>query len=376
MITSQKNYDIIIENVKKELKNMKDTNSIWEEPRYSKNQINKAGKILSTHGISSKERNDALVVLNNWRASHAYPLQEIYNILKENNPNAIVVQRLKRLDSIVGKIERFQDMSLYRMQDLGGCRVIVETIDQIYKAIETFKNLDTPYKFKRENDYIENPKTSGYRSYHLVYKYHNNTNDTYNKNMLIEIQFRTQLQHIWATAVEMMGTYTKSNLKSSMGDKDILRFFTIVSSIFAILEDKPVCPQTSDNIQSLILELKQLDKKHNILSNLESLNKASQIINSDNDQKRNMEDTEYFDTEYYLLILNPKQKLTSIYGYSQKDYKLANGFYEQVEKLYSDMNIVLVTSTSIDELKAAYPNYFSDISKFITILEDSIKFFK
>lgn len=259
---------------------------------------------------------------------------------------------------------------------MGGCRVIVETIDQIYKAIETFKNLDTPYKFKRENDYIENPKTSGYRSYHLVYKYHNNTNDTYNKNMLIEIQFRTQLQHIWATAVEMMGTYTKSNLKSSVGDKDILRFFTIVSSIFAILEDKPVCPQTSDNIQSLILELKQLDKKHNILSNLESLNKASQIINSENDQKRNREDTEYFNTEYYLLILNPKQKLTSIYGYSQKDYRLANGFYEQVERIYSDMNTVLVTSTSIDELKAAYPNYFSDISKFITILEESIKIFK
>ena len=51
------------------------------------------------------------------------------------------------------------------------------------------------------------------------------TKDTYNKNMFIEVQFRTKLQHMWATAVEMMGIYTNSNLKSSQGDYDILRFF-------------------------------------------------------------------------------------------------------------------------------------------------------
>ena len=54
--------------------------------------------------------------------------------------------------------------------------------------------------------------------------------------MLIEVQFRTKLQHTWATAVEMMGIYTKSNLKSSQGNKDILRFFLLVSSIFAMIE--------------------------------------------------------------------------------------------------------------------------------------------
>ena len=264
-------------------------------------------------------------------------------------------------------------MSLYRMQDLGGCRVIVKNIEQVYDSIETFKNLNIAHELKRENDYIKNPKTSGYRSYHVVYKYHNDSNTLYNKNMLIEIQFRTQLQHTWATAVEMMGTYTKSNLKSSNGDKDILRFFTIVSSIFAILEDNPVCPQTSDNIKDLILELKQLDKKHNILSNLKSLNTASQIINNENAQQKEYNDNaEFYNTEYYLLVLNSEQKLTSIHGYAENDYRLANISYEQIERLYPDMNTVLVTSTSIDELKAAYPNYFSDISNFVDLLNKSI----
>ena len=68
--------------------------------------------------------------------------------------------------------------------------------------------------------------------------------ETYNKNMLIEIQFRTKLQHIWATAVEMMGIYTKSNLKSSKGNKDVLRFFVLVSSIFAKMENMPICSDT------------------------------------------------------------------------------------------------------------------------------------
>lgn len=109
--------------------------------------------------------------------------------------------------------------------------------------------------FKRENDYIQNPKESGYRSYHMVYQFQSDDNDTYNKNILIEIQFRTKLQHIWATAVEMMGIFTKSKLKSSIGDEDILRFFVLISSLFAQREETPICPNTSDNTKDIINEV-------------------------------------------------------------------------------------------------------------------------
>ena len=96
--------------------------------------------------------------------------------------------------------------------------------------------------------------------------------------MFIEIQLRTKLQHIWATAVEMMGIYTHSNLKSSQGDEDILRFFTVVSSIFAIQENQPVCPGTSDWLDELLDEMHELDKKHNILKMLEAMKNAAHII--------------------------------------------------------------------------------------------------
>lgn len=118
-------------------------------------------------------------------------------------------------------------MQLYKMQDLGGCRVIVDTIDQVYTSLTQYKTSNIRHILKREYDYIKNPKPSGYRSYHMVYKFHSDKKDTYNKNILIEIQFRTKLQHIWATAVEMIGIYTKSNLKSSQGDNNILRFLRL-----------------------------------------------------------------------------------------------------------------------------------------------------
>lgn len=176
--------DIIIKNAMKDWENsMNNQNKrvIWETPEYSKSEINKAGSIIANPLSSKEDRNNALIILNNWRAAHAYPLQVICNNLRLRNPNAIVVQRLKRLESITGKIERFPNMSLYRMQDLGGCRVIVDTIDQVYGAIKKYKNSRIRHILKREYDYIQNPKDSGYRSYHMVYQFHSDKKETYNK---------------------------------------------------------------------------------------------------------------------------------------------------------------------------------------------------
>lgn len=132
------NIDILIKQIKEEI-SMENTNK-WEIPKYSGNQINKAGKIIADPFSTIEEREDALVILNNWRAAHAYPLQVICSNLRKKNPNAIVVQRLKRLESITGKIQRFPEMQLYKMQDLGGCRVIVDTIEQVYESVDKYKS--------------------------------------------------------------------------------------------------------------------------------------------------------------------------------------------------------------------------------------------
>ena len=93
-------YDIIIENVINEWRfSMINQNQReqWEIPKYSKSEINKAGSIIANPSSSKEERDNAIIILNNWRAAHAYPLQVICSNLRLRNPNAIVVQRLKKI---------------------------------------------------------------------------------------------------------------------------------------------------------------------------------------------------------------------------------------------------------------------------------------
>lgn len=334
------NYDIldtIIENLRNEwYTNMDNTKEKWETPQYSKSEINKAGKTIADSTSSPESRDAALIVLNNWRSSHAYPLQVMASNLRLRNPDAIVVQRLKRLESITGKLDRFPKMSLYRMQDLGGCRVIVDSIDQVYEVLNKYKKSRIRHILKREYDYIQNPKSSGYRSYHMVYQFQSDKKETYNENMLIEIQFRTKLQHIWATAVEMMGIFTKSNLKSSQGDEDILRFFTLVSSLFAIKEKTPVCPDTSGWGDELANEISEIDNKHHILSKLLSLNTATKAI------EKNVGNFNY-KNGYYLLILDIQNQELKIHPFKPSEAELATNEYNEVEKISDPTkDIVLV----------------------------------
>lgn len=360
------NYDTIdsiVTNLRKEWSlsmSKKIPQGKWEEPKYSKKQIDLAGKTIASPSLNPEELHAALEVVNNWRASHAYPLQVITNNLRLNNRNAIVVQRLKRLDSIIGKLKRYPGMNLYRMGDLGGCRVIVDSVDDVYESVSRYRNSRIRHILKRETDHIKNPKTSGYRSYHLIYQFYSDRKDTYNKNMLIEIQFRTKLQHIWATAVEIMGIYTKTSLKSSMGDEKILRFFVLVSSVFAKIENMSICPDTSDDYNELIEEIKTIDDELHIihiLCNLTVVIEQTKEIQSENRKK----------ISYYILAQNYERRILKIYPFTSNQIELATKTYNRLESVPS-INVVLVSATSFDTLKAAYQNYFVDIGKFAEIM--------
>lgn len=313
---------------------------------YSKKQIDRAGKTLVSRDVSQEEINQAFAILNSWRAAHVSPLNTIASSLTSNNPNAIVVQRLKRLDSIIEKLRRFPQMNLSKMQDLGGCRVILDNIDQVYKAVS---HPNKSFTLKKENDYILNPKASGYRSYHRVYQ----SNDS----QLVEIQFRTYLQHLWATALETMSIYMGTNLKSGIGADDVLRFFVLVSSLFALKEGTPVCPDTSNNPKELIAEIKEIDHQFHIL---EKLSTMLAKFNPSNDSKG-----------YYLMELDTLTHKLEINYFPMNQVQEAVQLYNHMESLQIPIfNTVFVSTSSFDTLKRAYPNYFLDTRQFIAILKE------
>lgn len=238
----------------------------WKTVEYSRSQIIRAGKVVKKDDITEQERKDAIRVIDNWRAAHAFPLHVIYIHLRnmaKGHEDIIVAERLKRLDSILNKLNREPSMSLWTMQDLGGCRFIVSSVDDIYKYADQYEHSRKRHILKSEYDYVKNPKTSGYRSLHRVYEYHSDKKDTYNKNMLIEIQYRTHLQHVWATAVETMGLFTNEAIKAGQGSRDVNRFFVLTSSLFAIREGQQIVPGTTPDVDELVHEIESINARYN-----------------------------------------------------------------------------------------------------------------
>lgn len=346
----------------------------WVLPKYSKKKIIKAGKIINSLPPESDEYKEAVEIINNWREAHAYPMQIIYTHLSRmrEKDSITVASRLKRMKSIRRKLEREPEMQLWRVQDLGGCRFIVDSVDEVYYYVDKLKQSRVRHLFIRDRDYINYPKASGYRSYHVILQYQSDkqSKEKYNRNMLIEVQFRTRLQHIWATAVETMGNLMQEELKSSIGDEDVQRFFLLVSSYFAILEDCNTAPNTPSNLEGIKEEINRINSEKHIL---ERLNAYRLTLDSDErllkDKKRRNK------KNYYLLDLNygesdgkPFLSITSFDNPSE-----ASERYAEVEAEKGNTgDVVLVQSETFSELKRAYPNYYGDIAIFVRKVQSFI----
>ena len=185
----------------------------------------------------------------------------------------IVAQRLKRLDSIIGKLKRFENMNLYRIQDLGGCRIICEDIDSLDGMIERLKYVKD-FKLIRIMSYVDHPKESGYRGVHMIYEYCGKDSESYFKDIFIELQVRTKMQHAWATTVEILGLLYNSALKSSIdpGDGSVLKYLTCASKAFALKElGRPYDYSLMGQLRSLEDKLQIIEKLQGALTRMGSI---------------------------------------------------------------------------------------------------------
>ena len=332
-------------------------------PVYSRSEIDKAGDILRDE---KQEKEWAFKVLNNWRASHSYPINTFQAYLRskirENKfKKTIVVQRIKRVPSIIGKLNRIQTMKLSRMHDIGGLRAILKTQKQIYTLVNSFRKARFRHELVKTYDYIEEPKNSGYRGIHLVYKYNNRQAPEFN-NLRIEVQLRTFLQHAWATAVETMGIFLDHSLKASEGPKEWLEFFSMVGSAFAYLEDSsPAKKYSNTDPRDLVKKIIEVEKKLSVKNSLLAFGSSIEVITS---QKIKL--------KYYIIHLKPAENKIIFQGYHAKDFEKATNDYLSTEKSLGDQRdeqVVLVSGDSFIALKNAYPNYFLDTHEFNSYLD-------
>lgn len=341
---------------------------MWKKPEYNKHQINMAGKTIITPNATDSEKKHALKVIDNWRAAHAYPMHTFAINLKRQVigiEGAVVVQRIKRLDTICGKLSRFPGMQLYRMQDLGGCRVILPTVDDVYKVKNQIESSRIRHEEKAPKDYIKEPNPdTGYRSVHLIYKYKSDKVKEYN-GLMIEIQLRTRLQHLWATAVETVGVFTSNGLKFNKGSGKWIMLFKLFSALFALEEGTPLPDDVPNEKLELIETILRLDEELNAIDKMRTIGIVSKQIGHVEKKAKN---------SYYVLELNRDAHRITIYVYpgAQKGLDLATEKYNEIENNTKSqkIDVVLVAAESYEALVDAYPNYFSDISDFISTLLD------
>lgn len=245
-------------------------------PGGSKNRVNRAGENVRKGQIT----NDDLLVIERWRAAHRSVLNTFQAILRTRTKGTkiSVAQRHKRKNTIFWKLTRIPGMQLSRMDDVAGCRLIFEKIEDLYDFRKKFHT--ARFKHRRRNDidkydYIKKPKQTGYRGIHDVYEYDVNSNcGRALKGLYIEIQYRTLVQHAWATAVELIGFITESQPKFRQGDTRYEEAMALASELLARAYEKSKgsFPGLSD--REVLDKFLVIERELSLLNTLKGLNQA------------------------------------------------------------------------------------------------------
>lgn len=145
----------------------------------TKSQTDRLGDRLRKGDITEAD----LRLLNTYRRSFVEPynavVREIQNKLKLEPTGRVP----KTVSSILDKLRR-EHVRLSQMQDIAGCRLIVQDLANQDDLVERLKELFDRITI---DDRREHP-SHGYRAVHVIVNH---------SGKLIEIQVRTKFQHTW-----------------------------------------------------------------------------------------------------------------------------------------------------------------------------------
>lgn len=337
--------------------------------KYTRSHLNKIGTYLYAEGVDAFKRSETIRVVSDWRMTHLLPLREFVETVTEYfNSHSIYYafysQRVKRMTSIIEKLRlnASAGMCLGGLQDIGGARFVFDTLDELKACQDTLRTfVPEHFTLEKTKDYIVEPKDSGYRSIHYVYKYHSDDADY--DGLRIELQIRTRLEHSWAMAVETASLISRTSLKANIEDNSVWRdFFRLVSAIFAQKENSPVNLRYAEYTHERYCNdyIDFLDK-HKLLDQLQAL-------------RVTVNDEGLFaggNTGYCLLLINFRDRIVTPRQYSLEQEDDASAMFTQTEQsLNADEAVILVSIEKMQELREAYPSYFLDTNEFITALKD------
>ncbi|MCR5177666.1 MAG: GTP pyrophosphokinase family protein [Lachnospiraceae bacterium] len=163
------------------------------------------------------------------------------------NPIEHVKKRIKASESIVKKLKShnyeptIENMVKY-VNDIAGIRVICSFISDIYRVAEIISN-QKDIKVIAVKDYIETPKDSGYRSYHMVVSIPVYLSDRI-VDTKVEIQIRTVAMDFWASLEHKIQYKFEGNAPAHI-NTELMECANMVSELDSKMK------QLNDEIQEL-----------------------------------------------------------------------------------------------------------------------------
>jgi putative GTP pyrophosphokinase len=346
----------------------------YQEPPANKSAVRRAGQAICA-GTATE---DDYLLVDRWRAAHGYVINTFQAWLKGHiNKREYYIefaQRLKRRNTVIDKLKRkdlegkplIADVSA--MHDFAGCRMIFNDIQQLddfrtyIHSSQVMRNVEHTLRHEPDKyNYIENPKLSGYRGIHDVYRHfpRGSTRSQERKpwdGLLVELQYRTRAQHAWATAVEISDLLDGERTKFELDPTSRGNFFAIASEIIARrhegLDNAFIDVSTSD----LQNELQKLEDELGIMRRLELL--------------KQFEDEEKLQNHNVLNIHRKNDGTLEREVLPFKTAALAIAKAGELEASEESINAVYVRSDNPKQLRSAYRNYFYDPVDFVKIIQN------
>lgn len=212
---------------------------------FTKGEVNRAGQLLRVffYGLPGEEPKpigewemdkviQAMFAVTWWKQQHARPLSRVaaalrYHVMEEGGEvqsKVDITQRLKKRDTIIGKLDRFPRMELTQMHDIGGVRARLPSLECM-QAVS--RRLKKTWTIAKTRDYIAEPKDTGYRAIH---------HDISKSGCVIELQLRTVRQDAWANQVEDDGRALGTGYKFGFGAEDVHDFYRLMGESFWLMD--------------------------------------------------------------------------------------------------------------------------------------------
>lgn len=316
----------------------------------SKKRLRKAGRRIARDEASLSDYE----LLLWWRAAHIAPLERTMEIVHDAlsvREGSILVGRLKRFDTIVDKLRRSPGSALDRLGDISGCRLIVGSIEDVYEARDALVGADSGIRERR--DYIKQPRQSGYRGVHLEAAC--DIPDA-PSGLLTEVQIRTEWEHLWATSVELYDLATGAGLKRGIASPEETHFFRLMSDLI-------YADHVGEGSVPLRDEIKKLDESLHVSSVLREASESIYVTGGSAEIVPSMT------PGYCLLTLAEDVQTLEAHFYPEAQAHEATADYARLEEEAADGRLYLLArASSLEDLRMAYPNYFSNMEKLISWL--------